>query len=54
MNKVDTFFNGFYIYEHNGEYFIVYNGVKVSPAFVSLKDAQNNGWKYMKEQSDEI
>lgn len=46
MIKVDTFFDGRYIYEENGLFFIVKDGLVISPPFVSLKDAQNNAWKY--------
>ena len=46
MIKVDTFFDGRYIYEDNGLFFIVKDGLVISPPFISLKDAQNNAWKY--------
>lgn len=46
MIKVDTFFDGRYIYERLGLYYIVKDGVIVSPPFATLKDAQNNAWKY--------
>lgn len=46
MIKVDTFFDGRYIYEEYGFFFIVKDGVVISPPFISLKDAQKNAWKY--------
>lgn len=46
MIKVDSFFDGRYIYENNGMYYIVKDGLIISPGFVTLKDAQNNAWKY--------
>jgi ribosomal protein L24E len=46
MTRVDTFFDGRDIYEHNGLYYITKDGEIISPAFVSLKDAWKNAWKY--------
>lgn len=46
MIKVDTFFDGRYIYEDKGLYYIARDGEFISPAFTSLKEAQNNAWKY--------
>lgn len=46
MIVVDSFFDGRYIYEEKGLFFIVKNGVVISPPFISLKDAQKNAWKY--------
>lgn len=48
MIKVDTFFDGRYIYEDKGLYYIVKDGVIISPPFATLKDAQKNAWKYTK------
>ena len=46
MIQVDTLFDGRYIYERLGLYYIVKDGIIISPPFVSLKDAQQNAWKY--------
>lgn len=46
MNIVDTFFDGRDICERLGLYYIVKDGVIISPPFTSLKDAQHNAWKY--------
>lgn len=47
MITVDTFFDGREIYETlDGMYYIALNGIIVSPAFATLKAAQDNAWKY--------
>ena len=46
MNKVDRFFDGREIWDDGGKYYIVRDGEFISPAFTSLKEAQNNAWKY--------
>ena len=46
MNKVDMFFDGREIWDDCGKYYIVRDGEFISPPFTSLKEAQNNAWKY--------
>lgn len=46
MTLIDTFFDGRDIYEKDGFYYVVKYGRIISPAFATLKDAQDQGWKY--------
>lgn len=46
MTLIDTFFDGRDIYENDGFYYVVKYGRIISPAFATLKDAQDQGWKY--------
>lgn len=48
MTKVDTWFNEYEIYEDNGKFYVCRCGVICSPPFATLKECQQNGWRYMK------